>query len=205
MCFPKPNVQSPEQAAAETERLEAERAERVRATSSEVNRTFDERFGPSYYKGIGDSFRNYYKPQIEDQFRDAGRSTKLRFADIAGSSAANRTTADLYRDKLRADSNVETGASDAQQAARSDVEGKRAQLIGMAEAGGSMENTAALARGAVVQPPTFSPIGDLFSKYANALQTTARAGDSGYATNPFMQKQVDFLRGRSGGSQRIVG
>lgn len=205
MCFPKPNVQSPQEAAAETARLEAERAARVKATSGEVNKVFDERFGPSYYQGIGDAFTNYYKPQVEKQFGEAQRATKFKFANNAGSSAANRTAADLYSDKLRADSDVAFGAADAQNSARSDVEGKRAQLIGMAEAGGSLENTAALARGTVAPQTTFSPIGDLFGKYANTLSTAARASDSGQSVSPFFQKQVDFLRGGSKGSQRVVG
>jgi hypothetical protein len=207
MCFPKANVPSPEAQAAEVRKAEEERSARVRATSGEVNKVFDEKYGPQYYEGIGTAFKNYYAPQVADQFNDASRATKFRFAENAGSSAANRTSANLYRDKLRADSDVNAGAFDAANNARQDVEAKRSNLIGLAEAGGSLENTAALARNAATSnlgQPTFSPIGDLFGKYANTLSTTARAADAGQQTNPFYQKQVDFLRGRSG-SQKIVG
>ena len=209
MSFGKPNVPSASQQAAEAAAAEAERARKVRETSGAVNQVFDEKFGPSYYKGIGSAFKEYYAPQVADQFNDASRATKFRTANIAGSSAANRKFGDLYRDKLRADTDVDFGASDAMNRARQDVEAKRSNLIGMAEAGAGMENTAALARNTAASDigrPTFSPIGDLFSKYNNALGVAARASDGGAQINPMWQKQIDFMRGGSkGGSQRIVG
>lgn len=208
MCFPKANVPSPAEQAAELRRTEDERSARVRDTSGEVNRVFDEKYGPSYYEGIGSAFKNYYSPKVGEQFDDASRATKFRFAGNAGSSAANRTVADLYRDRLRADADVDAGAQSAVSGARQDVENKRSSLIGLAEAGGSFENTSALARNAATSnlgQPAFSPIGDLFSKYTNTLTTASRAADSGHEINPVYQKQIDFLRGGSKGSQRIVG
>lgn len=205
MSFSKPNVPD---TTAELRASEAERAARVRQGSAQVNQIFDEKFGPGYYQGIGDAFREYYKPQVAEQYGDAERKTTLRYANNAGSSAANRTFANLYRDKLRADSDVESGAYDATNKAKQDVEGKRQNLIGLVEAGSSLENTGALARAQAssdIGRPTFSPVGDLFGKYTNALATAARASDSGAGVNPMWQKQVDFLRGNPGGSQRIVG
>ena len=209
MSFGKPNVPSAAEQAAEAAAAEAERARKVRETSGEVNRVFDEKYGPSYYKGIGTAFKDYYAPQVAEQFNDASRATKFKTANIAGSSAANRRFGDLYRDKLRADTDVDMGASDAMGRAKQDVESKRSNLIGMAEAGAGMENTAALARNTAasnIGQPTFSPIGDLFSKYNNSLATAARVSDSGGNPGPFYQKQIDFMRGGpSTGSQRIVG
>lgn len=205
MSFGKPKVPD---TTAELRQQEAERAARVRQGSAEVNQVFDQKFGPGYYQGIGDAFREYYKPQVAEQFGNAERKTTLRYANNAGSSAANRTFTDLYRDKLRADSDVESGAYDASNRARQDVEGKRQNLIGLVEAGSSLENTGALARAQATSDigrPTFSPLGDLFSKYSNAVATAARASDSGATVSPMWQKQVDFLRGNPGGSQRIVG
>jgi hypothetical protein len=205
VSFSKPNIPD---TSAELRQQEAERAARVRAGSAEVNTIFDQKFGPQYYKGIGDAFRDYYKPQVADKFGEAERKTTFRYADNAGSSAANRTFADLYRDKLRADSDVESGAYDAQNNAKQDVEAKRGNLINFVEAGSSLENSAAQARAAAstdIGRPTFSPIGDIFAKYANTVSAAARASDSGQQVNPFFQRQVDFLRGNPGGSQRIVG
>lgn len=205
MSFSKPKVTD---TSAELREQEAERAARVRAGSADVNATFDSKFGPGYYKDIGDSFRDYYKPQVAEQFGEAERNTTLRYANNAGSSASNRTFANLYRDKLRADSDVESGAYDAQNRAKQDVEGKRQNLIGLVEAGSSLENTAALSRAQAssdIGRPSFSPLGDLFTKYTNAVSTAARASDSGATVSPMWQKQVDFLRGNPGGSQTIVG
>lgn len=203
-----PKVPSASDQAEEQRRLEAERAARVRENSATVNRIFDEKYGPSYYKGIGEAFRAYYKPQVETQYRDATRATKLRTADNAGSSAANRQMGDLYRERLRADSDVESGAFDSMNQAKQDVEGKRANVINMVEAGGSLEGAAGQARAAAqsnLGARPFQPIGDLFAKYARSLDTAARVSDNGGQVPGFYQKQIDFLRGGSGGSQRIVG
>lgn len=208
MCFPKANTPSAADQAAELRATEEQRAAKVREGTTQVNNTFDEKYGPQYFGGIGDAFRDYYKPQVNDQFHNAERSTVFKYANNAGSSAANRTTANLYRDKLRADSDVESGAYDAMNHAKQDVEGKRSNIVNLVEAGSSLENTAAQARAAAsssLGQPTFSPVGDLFSKYTNTLAAATRAADNGGQVNPFYQKQVDFLRGGSGGSQRIIG
>lgn len=205
MCFGGPDIPD---TAAEQRASEEQRAARVRDTSAEVNKTFDERFGPNYYEGLGTAFKDYYKPQINDQFTKAQRAVQLRYADNADSSAANRTFGDLYAERIRKDQDVESGALDAKNQAKQDVENKRGNLISLAEAGQSLENTAAQARAAATsnigQQP-FSPIGDIFSKYTNTLATSARAGDAGYAQPGFLRAQTDFLRGGSRGSQRIVG
>ena len=205
MSFGGPDIPDP---SVEARRSEEERSARVRETSGEVNRLFDERFGPNYYTGLGDAFKGYYKPQINDQFTKARRAVTLRYADNADSSAANRTAADLQAERIRKDQDVDTGALDAVNQAKQDVENKRGNLISLAEAGQSLENTAAQARAAAASDigrPTFSPLGDLFGRYTNALTTTAQAQNQGYQTNPFFQRQVDFLRGGSRGSQRVVG
>lgn len=205
MSFGKPNIPD---TSAELRAQEEARAARVRETSGEVNRIFDKKFGPDYYGGLGDAFRAYYQPQVAEQFGDASRATTFKFADNADSSAAHRTQANLYRDRIRADQDVQSGALDAQSRAKQDVESKRGGLINLAEAGAGLENTAAQAQAAAssdIGRPTFSPLGDLFSKYTNTIATAARASDSGANVNPFYQKQVDFLRGGSKGSQRVVG
>lgn len=205
MCFSKPDIPD---IAGDARASEEARAARVQATSAEVNKTFDERFGPNYYQGLGDAYKGYYKPQINDQFTKAQRAVQLRYADNADSSAANRTAADLHAERIRKDQDVETGAIDATNQAKQDVENKRGNLISLAEAGQSLENTAAQARAAAsadIGRPTFSPMGDLFGKYTNTLAMSARAGDAGYQQPSFLKAQTDFLRGGSRGSQRIVG
>lgn len=204
MCFSKPNIPD---TAAENRALEDERAARVRTTSDAVNKTFDERYGPNHYQGLGDSFRDYYKPQINDQFTKAQRAVQLRYADNADSSASNRTAAELYAERIRKDQDVESGALDAVNQAKQAVEAKRSSLLSLAEAGASLEGTSAQARAAAnsnIGTPTFSPLGDIFSKYTNTLASAARAQNEGYQVPQFLGGQVDFLRGRPSGSQRIV-
>lgn len=209
MCFSKPKVPSAAEQQAELEAREAERQARVRETTGAVNSIFDTRFGPEYYTGIGDAFRSYYRPQVEDQFTKARRAVELRYADNADSSAANRMRGNLQGDYARSVSDVESGAQGAMGDARSDVENRRGNLINLAEAGSSLESTAAQARTQASQNigrPTYSPMGDLFGRYMGTVGMAARAGDQGYQVPGFFQKQVDFLRGgRSSGSQRVIG
>lgn len=209
MCFSKPNVPSAEEQRAEAQQQETERQNRVRETTGAVNDIFDRRYGPEYFTGIGDAFREHYRPQVEDQFSQARRAIALRYADNAGSSAANRTRAALHGDYARAGQEVEAGAQGAMGDARREVETRRSQLVNLAEAGSSLENTAAQARIAASQNlgrPEYSPIGDLFGRYMSTVGMAARAGDQGYQVPAFFQRQVDFLRGgRGSGSQRVIG
>ena len=206
MCFGGPDIPNTSE---ELAQKEAERTKRVQDTSNVVNAQFDTKYGPDYYNGIGEAYRGYYRPKVEEQAREAGRQTTFRFADNANSSAANRVAAELFRDKTRAVQDVEAGAADARSAAKQQVEDKRGSLLNLAEAGGSLENTAAQARAAAgsnLGQPTFSPVGDLFSKYTNTLSYAANRDNAGYSVNPVFQKQIDYLRGgRRNGSERTVG
>lgn len=205
MCFSRPKTPDP---SIEMRREEDERQQRIRDTSAEVNRTFDERFGPNYYQGLGDAFRAYYRPQIDEKFADAKRATVFRYADNADSSAANKRGAELQRDYGRAFTDLESGAFDTVNKAKQDVEAKRANLLALAEGGAGMENTAAIARGAAsadIGRSGYSPLGDLFSKYTSNLASAAQRSDAGMPVNPFYGRQVDFLRGNSSGSQKVIG
>lgn len=205
MCFSKPNVPN------NTDDLvaqEAAREQKVAGTSAQVNQIFDQKFGPGYYAGIGDAYRSYMRPQVASQFRDAERATRLSTADIASSSAADREQAGLAKAQGQAQQDVESGAIGAQNQAKQDVENKRGSLINIAEAGGSLENTAAQARAAAatdIGRPTYSPVGTLFGQYMNTLSNAAIASNNGYNVNPFFQRQVDFLRGGPRGSSTTVG
>lgn len=207
MSFGKPHIAD---TSTELRQQEADRAAKIKESSDVINKTFDDKYGPQYYSGLGDAYRAYYKPQIAHQFTEANRATALRTADNANSSAANRVKANLAGENVHALQDVEGGALDAQTKAKQDVESKRGSLINFAEAGGSLENTAAQSRAAATSDigrPTYSPLGDVFGRYTNTLAGAANYGNQGGNVNPFYQKQIDFLRGgrSSSGSSKVIG
>lgn len=206
MCFGGPSVPDTSE---ELAQQEATRAAKVRQSSDVINRQFDTKFGPSYYGGLGDAYRNYYQPQIATQFKDAERATHLRTADNPFSSSTNREVSNLARDHAQSLQDVESGALDAQNQAKQDVENKRGSLLNLAEAGSSVENAAAQSRAAAstdIGRPTYSPLGDVFGRYAGTLSNAAQASNAGYQVNPVYQKQIDFLRGgKKSGSSTVIG
>ncbi len=204
MCFSKPK--QPDYAE-EDRKAEEERLGQVRAGTDAVNQAFS-RFTPSYYGGIGEAFRNYYAPQFADQAKQAQRAVSLSFANNPNSSAANRVASNLERDRVTRQGELENAAQDAMNSARREVEDRRGNLLNVVEAGSTVENAASQAINQANQQigrPQFSPIGDLFSKYTSMLGTTAARRDAGLPTQPFFQRQVDFLRGGGSGSSTVVG
>jgi len=208
VCFGKASAPD---TAGDAARAEALRQGNVRDVSNTVNQTFDSKFGPDYYHGVGDAYRGYMQPQLDSQFRDARRATALRFGGNSDSSAANRTGAQLQADYNTNKAGLESSALDAENQAKQQVEAKRSGLLNVAETGGSLENTAAQARAITqmgVGQPSFQPIGDLFGKYVNNLGTAAYAQNQGYGVSPMYGAPLNAMRpgySAGAGSQRIVG
>ena len=204
MCFSKPS--QPDYSAEDRAR-EEQRQATVRAGSDAVNQAFS-RFGPKYYGGIADAFRGYYRPQLEEQAKDARRAVALSTADNPNSSSSNRMAANLERDRTRRIGELDNAAVDAVNQAKQDVEGRRGNLLNVVEAGGSVENAASQAisqASADIGRPNFSPLGDLFGRYTGLLSTAARGANAGVQQQPFWQRQIDFLRGGGSGSSTVVG
>ncbi len=204
MCFSKPSTPD---YGAQARDDEAKRQQSIREGTNEVNSTFS-KFTPGYFKGVGDAFSKYYRPQVDQQGQEARRKIAFHFADNPNSSAANREQGNFERDYAKSVAGVGSGAVDATNQARSAVEGQRGGLLNLVNAGSGLENVAGQAStfAQSYQPPaTYSPLGDLFSKYTSNVADYAGLQNRGYAPVPFYQKQVDFLRGSPAGSSRTVG
>lgn len=204
MCFSKPSI--PDTAAQAREDEDAREAA-ISAGTDTVNQNFA-KFTPSYYGGIADAFRKNYQPQVDQQARDARRATTFRFANNPNSSAANRVAGQLEGDYATQSANVGSGALDAENTAKTSVEGERGQLLNLVNAGSGLSNVAEQSSNFASgfnPPASYSPLSDAFAKYTGALSGAATAQQAGYAPNPFFQKQVDFLRGSPAGSSRTIG
>lgn len=204
MCFSKPKTPDYGE---EARKEEEARQAKIREGTDLVNATFS-RYDDPYFAGIEKSVKDYYRPQVAEQFGGAKRALTYKFADNAGSSAANRNFGDLFKTKLQADQQVGIDALSAGQTARRDVEGARSNQINLLEAGSSLENVANQSAALADQKlgrPQFSPIGDLFQKFTGNLYNNEQARSQGYSGSRPYNATADFLRGGSRGSSRVIG
>lgn len=203
MCWPKPNVPD---YGAQAQQEEDKRQSAIREGTATVNQNF-EKFTPGYFGGIGDAYRRFYRPQVDDQAKDARRATTLQFANNPNSSAANRVAGNLQGDYNKAVANVGSGGIDATNQARSQVEGQRGNLLNLVNAGSGLENVAAQSANyaSTFSPPVqYSPLGDLFSKYTDNFRMANQAQQGGYTNPNFYTRTLDALRGSPMGSSTVV-
>lgn len=204
MCFGKPSTPDYGAQAAEDE---AKRQASIRAGTDVVNKNF-EKFTPGYFGGVGQAYKDFYRPQVDQQAKDARRSLTLGMANNPNSSAANRKTGELQTDYDKAIANVGSGSIDAQNSAKSQVEGQRGTLLNLVNAGTGLENAASQSANfasTYAPPVSYSPLGDLFSKYTGNLATANYATNAGYNNPNFYQRTIDALRGSPSGSSRVIG
>lgn len=124
-------------------------------------------FGDSFFSGIRDSFTNFARPQLDDQFRKAGEQSTFNMArsGILDSSMRGEQNADLQE---RYDVNLQDITDQArgfETEARNNVERARGDLVAMLQATGDATGAAnsALTRASTLAtPPSYSPLGQLF-------------------------------------------
>lgn len=204
MCFPKPSIPD---YGAQAAQEEDKRQGAIREGTDVVNKNFS-KFSPGYFSGIGDAYRKFYRPQVDDQAKEARRALTLGTANNPNSSATNRQQGNLQLDYNKALANVGSGSIDAVNSAKSQVEGQRGTLLNLVNAGTGLENSAAQSANfaSTYAPPVqYSPLGDLFSKYTGNLSTANQAQNAGYGNPNFYTRTIDALRGPSAGSSRVIG
>ena len=155
--------------ASEMRRQEEERQARIKAATDKVNEIFAPYDDAYFGKGATD-YKAYYLPQIEKQYNDAKKSLVLSLNDrgLMQSSQAGQELADLADQYGQETTNVNNGAQDFSRSWQNNVENSRAQLLSQASTGpdsSAMASQAAAMAAAQSKMPSFSPIGDLFSKF----------------------------------------
>lgn len=188
---------------------EAERARRVSEGTSRINQTFG-KFDDSYYSGLGKSFLDYYKPDLDRLHNEAQKQLTFRFADAGSldSAASNQKLADLGREYALQSNQLFDRSLSAQQEGRADVERNRADLIGQLEQGAGVESSAisALARAnSLSAPPQYSPLGDMFSSITGALATSKALQGQGMVGLPITRSPELLGSKGSSSSMRTVG
>lgn len=134
-------------------------------------------FDNDYFKNVADAYLNYQTPLLNEQADVARRALPSRFASTS-SSAYQREAGNLERDIQREMSNLSDKSLDFSNQQRSAVENNRSDLIGMANSGtdaSALATQTAARMAALAKPPAYSPITDLFSKYAAQAGSYAQA------------------------------
>lgn len=200
MCFKTPKDNSADIA----RREEEERKQRIAEGRTRIDKIFSQ-FGPDYYSGAEQSYLDYYKPQLDDQYDNAKKKTiagLYKSGNIQGSAGAE-TLADLFKDYNRHARAIADQAIGQREKLRADVARSRSDLIAQLEGGAGIESVAQSANAraaALTQPQPYSPIADLFAQWTNTYATNKEMQARGY---PGMT--MPGFGGSSSSSMSVVG
>ena len=134
---------------------------------------------------MASDYRNYYDPQIEDQYEDARKKLILGLATkgTLDSSFGQGRLADLEGKRTTAHADYANNALDAGSKARGDVENARNVLYqqNTTAADPSQAATAAAQQVKALQAPaSYSPLAQLFADFLNTAATGVQAEQNGY-------------------------
>jgi hypothetical protein len=191
-------------AGAGMETRERRRQYEVKGGRQNIDKAYTQ-YGDDYYNDYKQDYTDYYFPQLEQQFGDAtGKLT----ATLAGRGMKNSTVGidavgDLTQENIRARTAIGNEAQDATQKLRGTVENSKTNLYALNESAADAAGINARAIGeatALVAPPAYSPLGQVF---AAALQPWANY--SAARQNRPRSPYSSVISGASGqGSGRVI-
>lgn len=182
--------------ARQQEELRQQRINTGRAAIAEQFGKFDE----SFYGGVSDAYKAYYDPQVKTNYERARRDLALRMPTTG--SAYIQKIAEMEKDFLGEQSRIAGAAESAAAQRKADVAQSRLSLENQLESGAGIDtigSAAAAQASQAAQPLQFSPLADIFSKYANTAANATQAEALGYTP----VRGLSF--GPARGSVRYVG
>ena len=132
------------------------------------------KFDDDYYKKYRDDYTGYYFPQLDEQYGKVTDKMTAILADrgILSSSIGSNKFADLAKEHSNARTNISNEALDAANKLRAQVESAKSNLYSLNEASADPQAINAQAIGqatALVAPPTYSPLGNIFAGALDAF------------------------------------
>lgn len=188
---------------AQMELTELQRQHAIDLGKIAIDQNF-EKFNPAYYKGYKQDYRDYYSPQVKDQFNETTGKLNASLVDrgLGESSVGNAAKTGLFKDYTQANTNIANEALDASNKLRSQVQSQKSNLYSLNEASADPMGVNAQAIGAstsLVAPPTYSPLGQLFTSALQpfaAYQTAQQNSPTRQYSSPYSTPQ---------GSSRVIG
>jgi hypothetical protein len=164
---------------------ESEAEQRLTQGRARVNTNFDANFTPDFYNQYAKALMDYWQPDMDRQYGDAQRSLNYTFAEgqpgggSAPAEAFGRLKEAYDRSLLTAQDNSKAQANQL----RGTNEGQRSALLAQLDQGTDPSSVVATSNnviGNIPRPPTYSPIGDLFSNLTQQFATAQQAYRNNY-------------------------
>jgi hypothetical protein len=145
-------------------------------------------FGDGYYDGFKNDYTGFYFPQLDRQYGEAQGKTTAAMADrgTLDSSVGSNAFADLARQNAEARTNIANEGIDAANKLRGTVENAKSGLYSLNEASADPQAINAQAIGqatALVAPPVYSPLGQVFAGALNGLSSFQQARNNRATAN----------------------
>lgn len=140
-------------------------------------------FNDDYFANLSKSYRDYAKPQLDDQYEEAKKNITYSLARKGNlnSTVAGDQMALLDRQYANNETSLEGTGMDYANAARRDVQSNKDSVISQLNTSFDSDaaNTEALARAkALAAPVSFSPLGQLFTNVSAIAAQNKIASDS---------------------------
>lgn len=183
---------------------ETKRQANINAGMGRIDETFKP-FNDEYFAKQGQSYNDYYLPQVQDQYNDARKNLTY---SLARSGNLTSTSGAQQLGKLGEEYTKQRGvigeqALAEQQRQRGVMEGNRSNVVNQLYSSANPEAAAAAASAGATQltaPPQYSALGDLFGKFAATGADYINSAKKGYtnAASPM------FAPTTGAGSQRVI-
>lgn len=169
-----------------------------------IDKAFSQ-FDDGYYDKYKTDYNAYYKPQLAEQFGKAMDKTTASLVDrgIMDSTVGGATIADLTKKNAEANTQIANEATDAANKLRGSVESAKSNLYNLNEASADPQTVNAQAVGsatALVAPPAFSPLANVFADVFNSLNNF----QSAYQNRPTANYKSPYTAPSGYGSGRVV-
>jgi len=165
------------------------------------------KFGDDYYQKYRDDYTGYYFPQLDEQYDKVTDKMTAALADrgILSSSISSNKFADLAKEHSKARTNISNEALDASNKLRAQVENAKGNLYSLNEASADPQAVNAQAIGqatALVAPPVYSPLGNIFASALDAFGNYMAARQN--RPNPYQNQGYTSPYPSGYGSGRVV-
>ena len=138
-----------------------------------IDKSFS-KFNDDYYKGYQKDYTDFYNPQLDRQFGEVVDKTTAALAGrgMLESTVGGNAFGDLTRQQTEARTNIANEGVDASNKLRGSVENAKSSLYSLNEASANPQAVNAQAVGqasALVAPPTYDPLGQVFASAIGTL------------------------------------
>lgn len=163
---------------------EAKRQASINSGMERIDQTFKP-FNDDYFAKQGQSYNDYYLPQVEDQYQDARKKLTYNLARGGGlnSTAGAEQLGHLTEEYTKQRGTIGEQALAEQQRQRGVMEGNRSNVVNQLYSSANPEAAAASAAANATQmtaPPAYSALGDLFGKFAGTAADQIGSARKGY-------------------------